>query len=119
MTEIQRLRPAPRPLLSDDRAAELADLFRLLGDATRLRIVLACLDSAVSVGDIAAQLGLSGSLVSHHLRLLRAAAIVRAERHGKQVFYAAADDHVRRMLADMTEHVAEPRSEDTPEDETR
>jgi DNA-binding transcriptional ArsR family regulator len=99
-------------MVADDRASELADLFRLLGDATRLKIVLACLDESVAVGDIAGRLGLSGSLVSHHLRLLRAAAIVRAERHGKQVFYAAADEHVRRVIADMLEHVAEPRSEE-------
>jgi DNA-binding transcriptional ArsR family regulator len=98
--------------LSDDRAAELADLFRLLGDATRLRIVITCLDAPIAVGDIAVRLGLSGSLVSHHLRLLRAAAIVRPERHGKQVFYVAADDHVRRIVADMMEHVAEPRPEE-------
>jgi DNA-binding transcriptional ArsR family regulator len=98
--------------LGDDRAAELADLFRLLGDATRLRIVISCLDAPIAVGDIAARLGLSGSLVSHHLRLLRAAAIVRAERQGKQVFYVAADDHVRRIVVDMMEHVAEPRAED-------
>ncbi len=102
-----------RLALAEDRAAELADLFRLLGDATRLRIVIACLDESVSVGDIAARLGLSGSLVSHHLRLLRAAAIVRAERQGKQVFYIAADDHVRRIIADMIEHVAEPRPEES------
>ena len=98
--------------LAEDRAAELADLFRLLGDPTRLRIVLTCLDESVAVGDIAARLGLSGSLVSHHLRLLRAAAIVRAERQGKQVFYVAADDHVRHMIADMVEHVTEPRSDE-------
>ena len=104
--------PFRRPMVADDRASELADLFRLLGDATRLKIVLACLDESVAVGDIAARLGLSGSLVSHHLRLLRAAAIVRAERHGKQVFYAAADEHVRRVIADMLEHVSEPRGDE-------
>lgn len=112
LTKVLPLRPAPRSGPSDDHVVELADLFRLLGDATRLRIVLACLHAPVSVGDIAMRLGLSGSLVSHHLRLLRAAAIVRAERHGKQVFYAAADDHVRRIIADMVEHVAEPHAED-------
>ena len=111
MSKVQPLRPRPRTL-SDDHAAELADLFRLLGDATRLRIVLACLDAPVPVGEIAARLGLSGSLVSHHLRLLRAASIVRAERQGKQVFYAAADDHVRSIVADMMEHMAEPKAED-------
>ena len=95
-------------MASDSDVAELADMFRLLGDTTRLRIVLACLDEAISVGDIAVHLELSPSLVSHHLRLLRAARVVKAERQGKQVFYAAADQHVSGVLADMLEHIAEP-----------
>ena len=99
-------------LLADEHAAELADLFRLLGDPTRLRIVLTCLDAPTAVGEIADRLDLSASLVSHHLRLLRAARIVRSERHGKQVFYAAADDHVRCVVVDMLEHVAEPQGEE-------
>jgi len=95
-------------MATDSDVAELADMFRLLGDTTRLRIVLACLDDPISVGDIAGQLELSPSLVSHHLRLLRAARVVKADRQGKQVFYAAADQHVSGVLADMLEHIAEP-----------
>lgn len=98
-------------LSQDDRVVPLADLFRLLGDPTRLRIVLACADQQRPVGAIAESLRLSASLVSHHLRLLRAARIVRAERQGKQVFYRAADQHISGMLAEMLEHVAEPVSE--------
>jgi len=96
---------------TDSSIAELADLFRLLGDTTRLRIVLACLDAPVAVNDIANKLDLSNSLVSHHLRLLRAARIVKADRHGKQVFYVAADQHISRVLTDMLEHIAEPHTE--------
>ena len=95
----------------DDAVVPLADLFRLLGDPTRLRIVLACVEEQRAVGAIAESLGLSQSLVSHHLRLLRAARVVRAERQGKQVFYLAADRHISGMLAGMLEHVAEPLSE--------
>src|SRR5450631_490789 len=91
--------------------SELADLFRLLGDSTRLRIVLACLEGPVAVHDIASRHDLSSSLVSHHLRLLRAARIVKADRQGKQVFYAAADKHISGILTDMLEHIAEPHSE--------
>ncbi len=91
--------------------SELADLFRLLGDTTRLRIVLACLDTPIAVNEIASTLDLSSSLVSHHLRLLRAARIVKADRHGKQVFYAAADQHISGVLADMLEHIAEPHTD--------
>lgn len=99
---------------TDSSIRELADLFRLLGDPTRLRIVLACLHSPVAVGELAAQLDLSGSLVSHHLRLLRAARIVKADRQGKQVFYAAADQHISSVLTDMLEHIAEPESDSEP-----
>ena len=56
--------------LSEDQTTELADMFRLMSDPSRLRIILACLETPVSVGDMANQLGLSASLVSHHLRLL-------------------------------------------------
>jgi DNA-binding transcriptional ArsR family regulator len=101
----------PRPR-SADTVEPLADLFRLLGDPTRLRIVLACVDTRRAVGGIAGELGLSPSLVSHHLRLLRAARIVRAQRQGKQVFYLAADRHISAMLAGMLEHVTEPVHDD-------
>ncbi len=95
-------------MLTTEQNTVLADLFRLLGDATRLRIVFACLDRQVAVGDIAAELALSPSLVSHHLRHLRSARVVRAERQGKHVFYGAADDHIRSVLKHMADHVSEP-----------
>lgn len=107
---IQRLR---KPLkLADDSVVELADLFRLLGDASRLKIVASCLDQPRSVSEMAERAELSVSLASHHLRLLRAARIVRAERQGKQVFYEAQDDHVRRAIEDMLAHIGEPRDEE-------
>jgi ArsR family transcriptional regulator, lead/cadmium/zinc/bismuth-responsive transcriptional repressor len=98
---------ARQSLLSDDDAIALADLFRLLGDPSRLRIVVSCLRAPLAVSDIAERLGLSVSLVSHHLRLLKGARLVRADRQGKQVFYAADDAHVRRMVEDMVTHIGE------------
>ncbi len=97
-----------RTTLYDDQTAELAEIFHLLGEPTRLRIVVCCLAGPVSVSALAERIGASPSLVSHHLRLLRAARILRAERRGKQVFYSAADDHIRAVLTDMIEPVAEP-----------
>ncbi|HYZ21567.1 MAG TPA: metalloregulator ArsR/SmtB family transcription factor [Rhodopila sp.] len=93
--------------ITSAQIAELAEVFRIIGEPSRLSIILACLDGPLSVSDLAACTGLSANLVSHHLRLLRAMRIVRAERRGRRVFYAAADEHVRRMLADMVAHVAE------------
>lgn len=96
------------PRLDRDQLEMVAELFHLLGERSRLGIVLACLDHPLPVGEIAARLDLSQSLVSHHLRLLRAARILRAERRGKKVYYAAADDHIRTVVGDMIDHVAEP-----------
>ncbi len=98
--------------LAADQAVQLAEMFRIMGDVSRLRIILSCLDEELAVGDIAARLDLSPSLVSHHLRLLRAARILRADRRGKHVFYAAADDHIRCVIEDMVAHVREPAAED-------
>lgn len=94
-------------LVDAGQTAELAEVFHLMGDQSRLKILLLVLVEARSVGDIAAETGLSISLVSHHLRLLRAGRLVRAERRGKQVFYVVDDDHIRCVLSDMVEHIAE------------
>jgi ArsR family transcriptional regulator, lead/cadmium/zinc/bismuth-responsive transcriptional repressor len=100
--------------LSEDQVYELAETFRLMSDPSRLRIILACLAEAVSVGEIAQRLRLSPSLVSHHLRLLRAARLLQAERQGRQVFYEITDEHVVRMLSDMVDHVAEEHDLEAP-----
>lgn len=97
--------------ITDEQAIELAEMFRLIGDPSRLKILLACLHNPICVSEVATKTKLSPSLVSHHLRLLRGARIVRSERHGKQVFYEAADDHIRCVLVDMVTHVAEPDEE--------
>ena len=86
---------------------QLADVFSLLGEPTRLRIVLACFDGPKAVGEIAQNLNLSLSLISHHLRLLRAARIVHAEREGKHVYCSLTDAHIRTMLGNMLEHIEE------------
>ena len=88
------------------RAARIAAVFRVLGDASRCRLVYALLGrDEICVGELAAHLGMSESNVSHHLSVLRAHGLVRFRREGKQVFYAPDDDHIR-LLLDMTlEHV--------------
>src|SRR5947209_14494718 len=93
--------------ITDDQAVALAEMFRLMGDTSRLKIILACLHAPTCVSDLAARTRLSQSLVSHHLRLLRASRLLRAERQGKQVFYSPADEHVRCTIADMVAHVGE------------
>ncbi len=93
---------------TQDQLAALAGVFHLMGDPSRLSILMAVLTGPRPVGEIAAETGLSPSLVSHHLRLLRGGRLVRADRRGKQVFYAIDDAHISSVLMDMAEHVAEP-----------
>jgi DNA-binding transcriptional ArsR family regulator len=101
--------PESPPRLTQNQTETLAEMFRLLGEPNRLAIVLSCLGKPLPVGEIASSLGLSASLASHHLRLLRAARLLHGERRGKQVFYMAADDHVRCVVTDLANHVLEPR----------
>ena len=105
---------ASAPRLADDQIYELAEMFRLMSDPSRLSIVLNCMSERASVGEMAQRLGLSPSLVSHHLRLLRAARLLQADRQGRQVFYQITDEHVLRMLRDMVAHVAEEHDLEAP-----
>lgn len=98
--------------LSANDISILAETFRLLGDQSRLKILFQCIRGPVSVGDLAEGVDLSQSLVSHHLRLLRAARLVRGERNGKQIFYEIADHHVSQILNDMAVHIAEDHPEE-------
>lgn len=99
-------------MLTTNQANGLAEVFRLLGEPNRLGMVVSCLDGPLSVGEIAERLALSQSLVSHHLRLLRAARLLKAARRGKQVLYSIPDCHVRDMLLNMIEHLTEPHEHD-------
>lgn len=91
----------------DPRIGIIAATFRLLGDPTRLRVLLACLEGPIAVGDIASRIGASQPLVSHHLRQLREARLVRGERHQRRILYTTADAHVSGMLVDMLDHAGE------------
>ncbi|MBD3847313.1 winged helix-turn-helix transcriptional regulator [Bosea sp. SSUT16] len=86
------------PALVREQTADLVEIFRVLGNGNRLHIMVACLDDPQCVGDIARRVGISPTLVSHHLRLLRAA---RCQKLDKQVFYAATDEHVPCIIRDM------------------
>ncbi|WP_312680607.1 ArsR/SmtB family transcription factor [Stutzerimonas nitrititolerans] len=98
--------------LSQNDVTILAETFRLLGDPSRLRIMLRCMQGSSPVGDIAESLELSQSLVSHHLRLLRGARLVKGVRHAKHIFYEVDDSHVSQVLLDMASHIVEDRGEE-------
>ncbi|MDG6077712.1 ArsR family transcriptional regulator [Erythrobacter litoralis] len=97
--------------MTPDQASELAETFRLLGEPNRLLLVTECLDGPRSVTELTEAIGASQSLVSHHLRLLRAARLLRQRRDGKNVFYDLPDCHVATMLTNMMEHIDESDNE--------
>lgn len=92
-------------LLEKPTSVHLADLFSALSDPTRLRIISVLLDGEMNVGEIAAQLEMTESAVSHQLRGLRQLRLVRARKNGRQVFYSLDDDHVTKLYRLGLEHV--------------
>lgn len=86
---------------------DLAELYKIFGDTTRIKILYALFESEMCVCDIASLLSISVSAVSHQLRVLKTARLVRFRREGKTVFYSLADDHVRSILGQGMEHIAE------------
>ena len=85
--------------------ARMADIFKVLSDPSRLKIVLALLDCELCVCDIAAVCGQTDSAISHQLRILRTLKIVKNRRKGKSVFYTIDDDHVTALISMSLEHV--------------
>lgn len=92
---------------ADEYLYDLAELFKVFGDSTRIRILYALFESELCVGDIAQLLNLSQSAVSHQLKLLKDAKLVKFRREGKIIFYALDDEHVRTIISMGMEHVEE------------
>lgn len=86
---------------------DLAELFKVFGDSTRIRILYALSASEMCVCDIAALLGMTQSAISHQLRILKSARLVKNRKAGKVVFYTLDDSHVADMFAQGLEHVKE------------
>jgi ArsR family transcriptional regulator, lead/cadmium/zinc/bismuth-responsive transcriptional repressor len=92
-------------VLKEYTSSHLADLFTALSDPTRLRIISVLLENEMNVGELAVQLEMTESAVSHQLRGLRQLRLVRNRKDGRQVFYALDDDHVAKLYRLGLEHV--------------
>ena len=86
---------------------ELSDFFKVMGDGTRIQLLWALEESEMCVGDLAVLLNMTKSAVSHQLKVLRTAKLVKAEKKGKNVYYALEDNHVKTVLEKALEHVCE------------
>ncbi len=101
---VERVR---QELPDDDVLYDLADLFRIFADSSRVKILYALYQGELCVGAITQALGMTQSAVSHQLRALKAAKLVKFRREGKTIFYSLADDHVVAILAQGMEHITE------------
>lgn len=86
---------------------DLAELFKVFGDSTRIRILFVLFEVEVCVCDLAAALHMTQSAISHQLRILKQNKLVKNRREGKSIFYSLADDHVRSIIAQGREHIEE------------
>lgn len=91
----------------EDALCGLAELYRVFGDSTRIKILYALAESEMCVCDISRVIGMTVSAVSHQLRVLKQARLVKYRRDGKTVFYSLDDDHVRSIIAQGLEHIEE------------
>ena len=103
----QTLQRLQNDLPDDEVLYDLAELFRVFGDTTRIKVLYALFESELCVNDIAQVVGISQSAASHQLRLLKGNKLVKFRRDGKTVYYSLDDDHVRSMIALGMEHVEE------------
>jgi ArsR family transcriptional regulator len=86
---------------------DLAELFKVFGDSTRIRILFVLFEAEVCVCDLAEVLHMTQSAISHQLKILKQSRLVKSRREGKSVFYSLADDHVRSMIDQGREHIEE------------
>ena len=92
---------------NDETSYQLADLFKVFGDPTRIRILAILSKQELCVQDIADSLSMTQSAISHQLRILKQSALVKFRRDGKTIYYSLADDHVATIMAQGLEHVCE------------
>ena len=91
----------------EEMLSDLAELFKVFGDLTRLRILFVLSEAEVCVCDLAQSLNMTQSAISHQLRILKQSKLVKNRREGKSIYYSLADEHVRLIIAQGLEHVCE------------
>ena len=94
-------------LPAEESLLDLAELFKVFGDSTRIRILFVLFEAEVCVCDLAAALNMTQSAISHQLNILKRNKLVKSRREGKSMFYSLADDHVRTIVSQGMEHIEE------------
>ena len=92
---------------AEEELYDLAELFKVFGDSTRIRILFVLFEAEVCVCDLAKALNMTQSAISHQLRILKQNKLVKSRREGKSIFYSLADEHVRTIIDQGREHIEE------------
>ncbi|NMB39670.1 MAG: helix-turn-helix transcriptional regulator [Firmicutes bacterium] len=106
---LDTIKKVKQQMTAEETLYDLAELFKVFGDSTRIKILSALFYSEMCVGDIAITLGMTQSAISHQLRVLKQAKLVRYRREGKIVYYALDDDHVKQIFHQGLDHINEGR----------
>ncbi len=106
-THEELLRLVNQQMPDEDELYDLAELFKVFGDSTRIRILYVLFEAEVCVCDLAETLNMTQSAISHQLKILKQSRLVKGRREGKSVFYSLADSHVRTIIAQGREHIVE------------
>ena len=102
-----RVAAVKEDLPADEVLYDLAELFKMFADSTRVKILYALFESELCVCDIAELLGMSQSAISHQLRVIKQAKLIKNRRDGKTIFYSLADEHVKTIIGMAKEHLEE------------
>jgi ArsR family transcriptional regulator len=105
----EMLKTVRHELPKDEMLCDLADLFKLFGDTTRMRILFSLFESEMCVCAIAELLGMTQSAISHQLKVLKQSNLIACRREGKTIYYFLADDHVRTIIGQGFNHLTEER----------
>ena len=93
--------------MTEEKYSDLAELFKVFGDVTRIKIMSVLLEGELSVGEISEKLAMSPSAISHQLNILRRSKLVKTRRDGKSVYYSLDDEHVYEIISCGIEHISE------------
>lgn len=105
--DIKKVKNVQKNMINEDKIFDIAEFFKVFGDSTRMKIIAALLREELCVGEIAVVTGSTQSAISHQLRILKQAKLVKYRKEGKIVYYALDDDHISKIYKLALEHIEE------------
>lgn len=105
--DVEKVKMVKKNMTDEDKLFDMAELFKVFGDSTRMKIISALLKEELCVGEIAIVTGSTQSAISHQLRILKQAKLVKYRKDGKIVYYSLDDDHISKIYSLALEHIEE------------